>query len=66
MENGPPDGSELTNQRVIFRLSEKEADLIAILRDVQFGKFEVVMQNGQPDRVTWIRESIKLGNGSTP
>ena len=41
-------------------LTAAEKKLIAILRDVKFGKIEVVIQDGAPIRVDEIRKSIKI------
>ena len=41
-------------------LTAAEKKLIAILRDVKFGKIEVVIQDGIPIRVDEIRKSIKI------
>ena len=41
-------------------LTTAEKKLIGILRDVKFGKIEVVIQDGAPIRVDEIRKSIKI------
>ena len=41
-----------------FTAAEKK--LIDILREVEFGKIEVIIQDGRPIRVDEIRKSIKI------
>ena len=41
-------------------LSEHEQKVIAIMREIKFGKIEIVIQDGIPIRVDEIRKSIKI------
>ncbi|MDR1914192.1 MAG: DUF2292 domain-containing protein [Clostridiales bacterium] len=41
-------------------LTDAEKKVIAVMRDVKFGKIEVVIQDGAPIRVDEIRKSIKI------
>ena len=43
-----------------MEVSEKERHLIEELRQVPFGRVEVIMVQGQPDRLEKIKESVKL------
>ena len=58
--NHTSSASALTKETFTFSLTVKEWKLIETIRQVQFGKLEIVMQNGQPDRVNLIRENVKL------
>lgn len=50
----------LTKLPQAFIVSVKEQRLIEELRKVPYGKVEVTMLEGQPDRIEKIKESIKL------
>ena len=43
-----------------YKLTEKEKKLIELLRSIQYGEFMVYIQNGNPERVERIKESVKL------
>ena len=50
----------LTNLQKVFTVSAKEQRLIEELRKFRFGKVEVTMVDGQPDRIEKSREFVKL------
>ena len=50
----------LTNPPKVFTVSAKEKRLIEELRKFPFGKVEVTMVEGQPDRIEKSREFVKL------
>lgn len=50
----------LTKPESTFTLSDKETALIAALRKVPFGRVEVAMQDGQPQRIYKITENVAL------
>ncbi len=43
-----------------LRLTEKEAKLIQIIRDVKFGELTLHVADGNPVRIEEVRKSIKL------
>ena len=43
-----------------LRLSEKEASLIRLIREIGFGELRVMVADGQPVRAEDIRKSIKF------
>ena len=49
---------ELTKEAII--LTDKERSLIEKLREVAFGKVTIFIENGVPQRIEEVRESIKL------
>ena len=46
--------------KVVKELSEKESNLIDVLRTLAFGKILIHQEDGQPVRIEEIRENIKL------
>ena len=43
-----------------FGLTVKEKSLIEELRKVDFGRVEIIMEDGQPNRIVQIRENVRL------
>ena len=41
-------------------LSKKEAELLALLRNLDYGEMRIIVQAGKPVRVEEIRKSIQL------
>lgn len=41
-------------------INEKEEKIIKLIRDIKYGEFKIVIQDGLPVRVEEIRKSIKL------
>lgn len=43
-----------------FCMTREEANLIKLLRSIDFGEVRVIINNGKPTRIEEIRKSIKL------
>lgn len=43
-----------------FKLSDKEINLIKLIRELDFGEVKIVVQNSEPIRVEELKKSIKL------
>ena len=52
VQNGRKENNEV--------LSEKEAELLALLRKLDYGEMRIIVQAGKPVRVEEIRKSIQL------
>ncbi len=52
------EGSKTAAKKVSILLSPQEMKLITFLREMQYGKAEVIVKNGLPIRAENIRESI--------
>lgn len=52
VQNGRKENNEI--------LSEKEAELLALLRKLDYGEMRIIVQAGRPVRVEEIRKSIQL------
>lgn len=52
------EGLKMTSKKVSIPLSPQELKLITFLREMQYGKAEVIVKNGLPIRAENIRESI--------
>lgn len=50
----------LTNSQRMVSVCAKEQRLLEELRKIPFGKVEIVMVDGLPDRIVRIEESVKL------
>ena len=50
----------LTNPRITISVCAKEQRLLEALRKIPFGRVEIVIVNGQPDRIVKTEESVKL------
>jgi len=48
---GEPDGNHLT---------EREENLIRLIRNIEYGEVKIIVQNKQPIRVEEVKKSIKL------
>lgn len=51
---------QLTKPMTPAMLTEREWELIELLRKLRFGRAEVVIVDGQADRVEKITENVKL------
>ena len=51
---------DLTNPQRLFSVCAKEERLLLALRKIPYGKVEIVMENGLPERILRIEESVKL------
>lgn len=50
----------LTPDGKVVTLSAKQLRLLEVLKEIGYGRFEVVMVDGEPDRVENIRQTVKL------
>lgn len=43
-----------------FKITDKERRLIEIIRNIEFGEINIIVQNNEPIRVQELKRSIKL------
>ena len=44
----------------VFKVSDKEQQVLALMRDVEYGEVCVVIKDGEPLRIEYMKKSIKI------
>ncbi|MBU5425912.1 DUF2292 domain-containing protein [Tissierella pigra] len=50
----------MNDKNVSLRLTDKEKNLIELIRNTEFGEIKIIIQNSEPVRVEELKKSIKL------
>lgn len=50
----------LKEESVLQAITQKEAKLLSLIKDVEFGEIKIIIQNGIPIRIEEIKKTIKI------
>ncbi|WMM25810.1 DUF2292 domain-containing protein [Tissierella sp. MB52-C2] len=50
----------MNDKNANLRLTDKEKNLIELIRNTEFGEIKIIIQNSEPVRVEELKKSIKL------